>query len=96
MEQPLRLIVNGTRTALMEGERLIEFYQEQAGAQSVVGCVFLGRVERVLPDVKAAFVRLGLSQNGFLPLRESESYHRACGSAPLMTGQEVLVQVKKE
>ena len=46
----------------MEGERLIEFYQEQAGAQSVVGCVFLGRVERVLPDVKAAFVRLGLSQ----------------------------------
>ena len=42
MEQPLRLIANGTRTALMEGERLIEFYQEQAGAQSVVGCVFLG------------------------------------------------------
>lgn len=96
MEQPLRLIANGTRTALMEGERLIEFYQEQAGAQSVVGCAFLGRVERVLPDVKAAFVRLGLSQNGFLPLRESESYHRACGSAPLMTGQEVLVQVKKD
>ena len=50
----------------------------------------------VLPDVKAAFVKLGLRQNGFLPLREAESYHRTSGSASLMTGQDVLVQVKKD
>ena len=49
-----------------------------------------------MPDVKAAFVKLGLRQNGFLPLREAESYHRTSGSASLMTGQDVLVQVKKD
>lgn len=100
MCRPLRLLFQGspesTRIALLDETRLLEFYQEDTGAQSLVGSVFLGRVERVLPDVKAAFVKLGLRQNGFLPLREAESYHRTSGSASLMTGQDVLVQVKKD
>ena len=100
MGHSLRLLVQGTpdsaRIALLDGARLLEFYQEDTGAESLVGSVFLGRVERVLPDVKAAFVKLGLRQNGFLPLREAESYHRTSGSASLMTGQDVLVQVKKD
>ena len=100
MGRPLRLLFQGSpesaRIALLDGARLLEFYQEDTGAQSLVGSVFLGRVERVLPDVKAAFVKLGLRQNGFLPLREAESYHRTSGSASLMTGQDVLVQVKKD
>ena len=100
MGRSLRLLVQGTpdsaRIALLDETRLLEFYQEDTGAQSLVGSVFLGRVERVLPDVKAAFVKLGLRQNGFLPLREAESYHRTSGSASLMTGQDVLVQVKKD
>ena len=100
MGRPLRLLVQGsresTRIALLDETRLLEFYQEDTGTESLVGSVFLGRVERVLPDVKAAFVKLGLAQNGFLPLREAESYHRACGNAPLLTGQDVLVQVKKD
>lgn len=100
MGRPLQLLVQGsresTRIALLDETRLLEFYQEDTGTESLVGSVFLGRVERVLPDVKAAFVKLGLAQNGFLPLREAESYHRACGNAPLLTGQDVLVQVKKD
>lgn len=100
MCRPLRLLFQGspesTRIALLDETRLLEFYQEDTGTESLVGSVFLGRVERVLPDVKAAFVKLGLRQNGFLPLREAESYHRTSGSASLMTGQDVLVQVKKD
>lgn len=100
MGRPLRLLVQGwresTRIALLDETRLLEFYQEDTGTESLVGSVFLGRVERVLPDVKAAFVKMGLAQNGFLPLREAESYHRTSGSASLMTGQDVLVQVKKD
>lgn len=83
------------RVALLEGNTLLEYYQENAETDGVVGTVFLGRVERVLPDVKAAFVRIGLKQNGFLPLKEAESYHRTCGNASLMSGQEILVQAKK-
>lgn len=83
------------RVALLEGNTLLEYYQENAETDGVVGTVFLGRVERVLPDVKAAFVRIGLKQNGFLPLKEAESYHQTCGNASLMSGQEILVQAKK-
>ncbi|MDD6141887.1 MAG: ribonuclease E/G [bacterium] len=83
------------RIALLDEKRLLEYYQENAEETSVVGSVILGRVERVLPDVKAAFVKIGLKLNGFLPLKEAESFHKTCGSASLMSGQDILVQVKK-
>ena len=54
MGRPLRLLFQGspesTRIALLDETRLLEFYQEDTGAQSLVGSVFLGRVERVLPE----------------------------------------------
>ncbi len=84
------------QTALVCEDRLLEYTQEEASGESLVGALFLGRVERVLPQIKAAFVKLGLAQNGFLPIREQESFHQANGPAPLMTGQDVLVQVKKD
>ena len=60
MGRPLRLLVQGsresTRIALLDETRLLEFYQEDTGTESLVGSVFLGRVERVLPDVKAALL----------------------------------------
>lgn len=83
------------RIALVEEQRLLEYYEESAEADGVLGSVFLGRVERVLPDVKAAFVKIGLKQNGFLPLKEADSYHRTCGAVSLMSGQQILVQAKK-
>ena len=83
------------RIALLDEKRLLEYYQENAEETSVVGSVILGRVERVLPDVKAAFVKIGLKLNGFLPLKEAESFHKTCGNASLMSGQDILVQVKK-
>jgi len=85
---------NGQRQiALADGGKLLEYVSEDG--ESVVGSIILGRVERVLPDVKAAFVKTGMKLNGFLPLKEAESFHRTCGNAPLMSGQEILVQVKK-
>lgn len=100
MAEAFRMLVraqNGkTQTALLAENRLIEYYEETLAGDSLVGAVFLGRVERVLPDVKAAFVRIGLKQNGFLPIREAESFHRSMGDCPLVTGQEILVQVKKD
>ena len=83
------------RIALLDESTLLEYYQENAEGNGVVGTIFLGRVERVLPDVKAAFVKIGLKQNGFLPLKETESYHQTCGKASLMSGQDILVQAKK-
>ena len=95
--QPYQLVVleeeNLKRIALVQDRTLLEYIEESS--DSLVGAILLGRVERVLPDIKAAFVKIGQPLNGFLPLKEAESFHKTCGSASLISGQDILVQVKK-
>lgn len=85
-----------TETALLLNGCLLEYDLRNEDRQSLVGTLMLGRVERVLPDIKAAFVNIGRSLNGFLPIRESDSFHAFNGKAPLVTDHEVIVQVKKD
>lgn len=85
-----------TETALLLNDRLWEYDRRPAAQASLVGSLILGRVERVLPDIKAAFVNIGRSLNGFLPIRESDSFHALNGKAALITGSDVVVQVKKD
>lgn len=63
-----------------------------------IGDIFVGKVERVLPSIQAAFVNFTKDDKGFLPLsnvREEAIINRT-GSLPLKGGDEVLVQVLKE
>lgn len=85
-----------SRIAMVREDVLLTYHEEEQNPESLVGALFLGRVERVLPAVKAAFVKLGLKQNGFLPIREQDGFHHLMGDAPLITGSDVLVQVKKD
>lgn len=84
------------RTALLTENRLLEYEQDSGQEGSLAGTILLGKVERVLPDIKAAFVKIGQPKNGFLPLKEADSFHQTNGTAALMSGQEILVQVKKD
>lgn len=99
MADEMRVLVraeNGKRqTAVLEKGILVEYYQEERPEDSLVGSLIWGRVEQVLPKVKAAFVNIGQDKNGFLPLSEMESFHQSGHGKPLITGQEILVQVKK-
>lgn len=85
-----------TETALLQNGSLWAYDRREEETSGLVGALLLGRVERVLPDVKAAFVDIGRKLNGFLPIRESDSFHAQNGKAPLITGNDVIVQVKKE
>ena len=80
--------------AVFEGSRLMEYARETGAEGSWVGAVLLGRVERVLPAIQAAFVRIGQPVNGFLPTREQESF--AANASALKTDAEEIVQVKKD
>lgn len=100
MPERMQILVrqNGehTETALLLEGKLWEYDRRETAQAGLVGSLILGRVERVLPDIKAAFVNIGRSLNGFLPLRESDSFHTLNGKAPLITGNDVIVQVKKD
>ena len=52
--------------ALLEDERLVELMLDRAEDERLVGDIVLGRVEAVLPGIKAAFVDIGTEKAGFL------------------------------
>jgi len=96
-----------TRVALVEDGELVELYLERPISQRVVGNVYLGKVENVLPGMQAAFVNIGLERNAFLyvddamPPRndDDDDYDDARNLSikdVLKEGQEVIVQVVKE
>ncbi|MBI5471084.1 MAG: Rne/Rng family ribonuclease [Ignavibacteriae bacterium] len=57
---------NETRIAITEEGRLAELFVETANKEKMVGDIYVGKVAKVMPGIKAAFIDLGLKQDGFL------------------------------
>lgn len=55
-----------TRIALMEDGRLAELNIERQESRSLVGNVYKGRVDSIVPGIQAAFIDIGFEKNGFL------------------------------
>src|SRR3712207_9002004 len=55
---------------LPTGYRVAEVYFERRGKRSIVGNIYKGKVDNVLPGMEAAFVDIGLERNGFLHVDE--------------------------
>ena len=94
-----------TRVALLDSSQLLEFHLARANSYSLTGNIYLGRVERVVPGMQAAFVDVGLERPGFLHARDID---RGAGDEEvdqpvaadirslLRSGQEIMVQVAKD
>ena len=59
-----------TRIAIQEDSQLVEVYVEKQDKHRMVGNVYKGKVENVLPGMQAAFVDIGYDLNAFLPFSE--------------------------
>ena len=55
-----------TRVAVVEDGSPVELYVEQEGTERLVGNIYKGKVQNVLPGMQAAFVDIGLERNAFL------------------------------
>ena len=64
-----------TRIAIQEESKLVEVYVEQQDNQRMVGNVYKGKVENVLPGMQAAFIDIGSQINAFLPFTEISTYN---------------------
>ncbi len=58
------------KVEMAEGYRVAELYFERRGNRSIVGNIYKGKVDNVLPGLEAAFVDIGLDKNGFLHVDE--------------------------
>jgi ribonuclease G len=106
-----------TRVAILEAKdarkqadwRIAELYVERRGSRSIVGNIYKGKVDNVLPGLEAAFVDIGLEKNGFLHAddivfpgvevarrgRSGRQRGKRIGEL-LKPGQEILVQAVKD
>ncbi|WP_246248014.1 Rne/Rng family ribonuclease, partial [Cellulomonas septica] len=93
---------NRTQIAVLEDGVLVEHYVSNQAQTSMVGNVYLGRVQNVLPSMEAAFVDVGKGRNAVLYAGEVnwdaaglEGQPRRIEQA-LKSGDSVLVQVTKD
>jgi ribonuclease E len=91
-----------TQVAVLEDGILVEHYVTRQSASSMVGNVYLGKVQNVLPSMEAAFVDIGRGRNAVLYAGEVnwdvsglEGRARSIEHA-LKSGESVLVQVTKD
>lgn len=103
-----RILINARyaeekRVAIVEGDRLVDFYVENAAREHLKGNIYKGIVTTLMPGLQAAFVDFGQKKHGFLKYREvmpdlfdggkKDKKHTEGG---LVKGQEILVQVVKD
>jgi ribonuclease E len=93
-----------TQIAVLEDNVVVEHYVTRSEESSLIGNVYLGRVQNVLPSMEAAFVDIGRGRNAVLYSGEVDWEAASDGetSGPrrielaLKTGDSVLVQVTKD
>ena len=93
---------NLSQIAVLEDDILVEHYVDRESTGSLIGNVYLGRVQNVLPSMEAAFVDIGRGRNGVIYAGEVDwDYFGAEGQnrkveKVLKSGQTILVQVTKD
>lgn len=55
-----------TRVAILEDDRLVELLLDRPDNRRMIGDIYLGKVEAVLPGIQAAFVNIGTEKSAFL------------------------------
>ena len=87
---------------VLEDKILVEHYVAKAQDTSLIGNVYLGKVQNVLPSMEAAFVDIGRGRNAVLYSGEVDWELAEVGNQPrkielaLKSGDKVLVQVTKD
>lgn len=95
-----------TRIAILEDGELAELHIESSEKRKLVGNIYRGKIERVLPGMQCAFVDIGIGKNAYLSVDEvippKKHLFDEKNTCPVKIenvvkqGQEITVQVIKE
>ena len=89
------------RAAIVKDGVLDEYYIERPTDKTIVGNIYKGKIETIVPSIGAAFVDIGLDKKGFLYLSDivepiEPIIPIEAKKKEFKKGEEVLVQVVKE
>ncbi|MDD5450053.1 MAG: Rne/Rng family ribonuclease [Candidatus Omnitrophica bacterium] len=82
-----------TRVAVVEGNTLQDYIVERPGYKGIIGNIYKGKVDAVLPGLAAAFVDIGLEKDGFLYAGDVAT--EKIDYLPLEFDETVLEEAKK-
>jgi ribonuclease G len=88
-----------TRVALLEDGAVQELFVERPDDRTLVGRVYRGNVQRVLPGMQAAFVDIGLARTGFLHIDDIQQHPDSNETdirRLISAGDDIVVQVAKD
>ena len=93
--------INGKRSALVDGERLIDFDLEFGGTSFQKGSIHKGKITKIEASLEAIFVEMGSSRHGFLPFKElnADYFDQSKTGADrfkIKEGDDIVVQIEKE
>lgn len=85
-------------TALIEENRLIEFHFRPLENRSILGNIYVGQVDKIVPNIQAAFVKINKDTPCYYPLKETEEamFATVKKNRSLAAGDQILVQVGRE
>lgn len=83
--------LSGIKTALMYDRELIEIIVDDYENRSLVGNIYIGKVERVVPN-QFAFIDIGEERNCFLPLEGVKEQN----GLKIKQGDQLIVQISKD
>ena len=66
----INVSAGSTRIAITENKELVELFYELPDHQRMVGNIYKGKIQNILPGMQAAFVDIGYESNAFLPFSE--------------------------
>uniref|UniRef100_UPI003A871EE0 Rne/Rng family ribonuclease n=1 Tax=Leucobacter sp. BZR 635 TaxID=3378705 RepID=UPI003A871EE0 len=101
-EMIVRTTADRIQIGVLEDKVLVEHYVARSSESSLIGNVYLGRVQNVLPSMEAAFVDIGRGRNAVLYSGEVDWSEFEGGNTArkienaLKPGDQVLVQVTKD
>lgn len=85
---------NETRVAMVENGMLQEVLLERNRKSSIVGNIYVGRVEKILPGLQAAFIDIGMPRSAFMHVSDvcsQEKIIRLEGSSTLNKPENTAV-----
>lgn len=86
-----------TRVALVEDGKLVELYYETKREESLVGNIYIGRVDNVIPNLQACFVEIGSEKKGYLYYGNQRAVSdKEKNLARPKSGDTMIVQVEKD
>lgn len=85
-------------SCLVSERRLLEVRCEHPGEEAILGNIYVGRVQKIVKNIKAAFIEIAPGRSCYYPLKAGGDpiFVRKNPSRDLVQGDELLVQVQKE